>query len=86
MLHSVLTHDDGMERSRGMTYICVLGMMVELWARNREMGDEGENDVQDMSGYEKSGVRLGRLGVEYLISVLLPTRSGLVPAVSGKVN
>jgi len=33
-------------------------MMVELWTRNREMGDEDEKDVEDMSGYEKSGVRL----------------------------
>jgi len=30
-------------------------MMVELWTRNREMGDEDENDVEDTSGYEKSG-------------------------------
>jgi len=33
-------------------------MMVELWTRKREMGDEDENDVEDMSGYEKSGVQL----------------------------
>jgi hypothetical protein len=32
-------------------------MMVELWTRKREMGDEDENDV-DTSGYDKSGVRL----------------------------
>jgi len=25
-------------------------MMVELWARNRGMGDEDENDVEDTSG------------------------------------
>jgi hypothetical protein len=31
-------------------------MMVELWTRKREMGDEYENDMQDMSGYDKSGV------------------------------
>jgi len=30
MLHSVLTQDDGMERERGMTYLCVLAMMAEL--------------------------------------------------------
>jgi hypothetical protein len=30
-------------------------MMVELWMRKREMGDENENDV-DTSGYDKSGV------------------------------
>jgi len=33
-------------------------MMVELWTRKREMGDEDENDGEDMSGYEKSGVQL----------------------------
>jgi len=33
-------------------------MMVGMWMRNREMGDEDENDVEDMSGYEKSGVQL----------------------------
>jgi hypothetical protein len=32
-------------------------MIVELWTRKREMGDEDENDVIT-SGYEKSGVRL----------------------------
>jgi len=33
-------------------------MMVELWTRKREMGDEDENDMEDMSGCEKSGVQL----------------------------
>jgi len=33
-------------------------MMVEMWMRKRQMGDEDENDMEDMSGYEKSGVRL----------------------------
>jgi len=33
-------------------------MMVEMWMRKRERGDEDENDVEDTSGYEKSGVRL----------------------------
>jgi hypothetical protein len=33
-------------------------MMVELWTRKREMGDEDENNMENMSGYEKSGVRL----------------------------
>jgi len=33
-------------------------MMVELWTRKREMGDEDENDKEDTSGYEKSGVQL----------------------------
>jgi len=27
-------------------------MMVEMWMRKREMGDEDENDVKDRSGYE----------------------------------
>jgi len=31
-------------------------MMVELGMRKREMGDEDDNDVEDTSGYEKSGV------------------------------
>jgi hypothetical protein len=33
-------------------------MMVQLWTRKREMGGEDENDVEDTSGYEKSGVQL----------------------------
>jgi len=33
-------------------------MMVEMWMRKREMGDEDENNVEDTSGYEKSVVRL----------------------------
>jgi hypothetical protein len=33
-------------------------MMVELWTRKREMGDENENDVEDTSGYGKSRVLL----------------------------
>jgi hypothetical protein len=31
-------------------------MMVELWTRKREMGDEDENDMEITSSYEKSGV------------------------------
>jgi len=61
-------------------------MMVEMWMRKREMGDEDENNVEDTSGYEKSGVRLAWLGWEDLVSVLLHARSGLMPAVSGMVN
>jgi len=60
--------------------------MVEWWTRKREMGDEDENDMEDMSGYEKSGVRLASLGWEHLKSVLVLAGSGLVPAVSGMVN
>jgi len=33
-------------------------MMLELWTRKREMVGEDGNDVEDMSGYEKSGVQL----------------------------
>jgi hypothetical protein len=33
-------------------------MMVELWTRKREMGDEDENNMENTSGNEKSGVRL----------------------------
>jgi len=33
-------------------------MMVEMWMGKREMGDEDENDVEDTSGYKKSGVQL----------------------------
>jgi len=28
-------------------------MMVELWTRKREMGDEDEKDMEDTTGYEK---------------------------------
>jgi len=60
--------------------------MVELWTRKREMEDEDENDMEDTSAYEKSGVRLASLGWEDLVSVLVRAGSGLVPAVSGMVN
>jgi len=60
-------------------------MMVDLWTRKREMGDEDENYMEDTSGYEKSGVRPAWLGLEDLVSVLLPAGSGLVPAVPGIV-
>jgi len=36
-----------------MTELCVLAMMVELWTRNRETGDEDENDMEYRSGPEK---------------------------------
>jgi len=61
-------------------------MMAELWTRKREMGDEVENDMEDTSGYEKSGEWLAWSGLEDLVSVFLPARSGLIPAVSGMVN
>jgi hypothetical protein len=31
-------------------------MMVELWTRKREIGDEDENDMENTSGYDISGV------------------------------
>ena len=61
-------------------------MMVELWMRKRQMGDEVENNMEATSRPEKSGVQLAWLGSEDLVSVLLPAGSGLVPAVSGMVN
>jgi len=61
-------------------------MIVELWKRKREIGKAGENDVQDTSRYEKSEVRLAWLGWDGRVSVVLYTRSGLIPAVSGMVN
>jgi len=33
-------------------------MMVEMWMRKREKGDEDENDMENTSGYEKSRVPL----------------------------
>jgi len=45
-------------------------MMVELWKRKREMGDEGESDIEDTGGYGKSGVRLAWLGVTPLVLLL----------------
>jgi len=41
--------------------------MLELWMRKREMGDEDENNMEDMSGRENSEVHLAWLGLEYLI-------------------
>jgi hypothetical protein len=40
-----------------------------LWTRKREMGDEDENDVEDTSRYEKSGVQLAWFGWEDFVSV-----------------
>jgi hypothetical protein len=33
-------------------------MMVELWMRKRVIGDEDEYDVENTSGYDRSGVLL----------------------------
>jgi hypothetical protein len=60
-------------------------MMVELCTTNSEIGDEDGYDMEDTSGNEDSGVRVARVGLEDLVSVLLPTRSGITPAVSGMI-
>jgi hypothetical protein len=44
-------------------------MMVEWWTSKREMGNEDENDVEDTSGCETSGVQLAGSGWEELVSV-----------------
>jgi hypothetical protein len=31
------------------------GMMVVWWRRNKEMGQKDENDMEDTSGYVRSG-------------------------------
>jgi len=61
-------------------------MMLELWTRKREMGDEDENNEEDTSAYDKSGVRHAWLGREDLVLVKLHAGSGLIPAVSGMAN
>jgi len=49
------------------------------------MGDDDGNNMDNMSGIKKSEVGHVSLSIEDLISVLLPTQLGLVPAVSGMV-
>ena len=61
-------------------------MIIELWTRKREMGDEDEINLEDMSGDEKSGVQHASLGWKDLVWVKLHPESGLGPAVSGMVN
>jgi hypothetical protein len=55
-----------------MTYLCVLAMMVELWTRKKEMGDEDVTNIEDTSSDEKSVVRLACFGLQDLVSALLP--------------
>jgi hypothetical protein len=43
-------------------------------------------NMENRSRYDKSGVGLASLGLEDLVSVILPTGSGVVPAVSEMVN
>jgi hypothetical protein len=44
-------------------------MMIELWTGKREIGNDDDNDAEDTSRYEKSGVRLPRLVWEDIVSV-----------------
>jgi len=44
-------------------------MMVELYTRKRKIRDEDENEVEDMSGYENSGVQPTWLGWENVVSM-----------------
>jgi hypothetical protein len=44
-------------------------MIVELWTRECEMAEGGENDVEDMSTYEESVRPLRRLSWEDLVRV-----------------
>jgi len=50
------------------------------------MGDDDENDVEDTSGYERSGVWPAWLCWEKLLSVLIHDGLGRVPAVLGTVD
>ena len=86
MLYSVSTHDHNMEEKERDDLTVYSAMIVELWTRKRELGDEDENDVEDMNGYEKSGVRPAWLGCEDLVWVIFDAGSGLIPAVLGMVN
>jgi len=63
--------------------LCDDGRVVDKKEIN---GDEDEHNVEDMSGYEKSGVQLAWLGWEELIMMILNAGSGLVPTLSGMVN
>jgi len=54
--------------------------------RNSEMGDENENDAEDTSRYEYSGVQLTWLNWKDIVSVSLHAESGLVPTVLGMVK
>jgi len=42
--------------------------------------------MENMTGYEKSGVQLASLGLEDLVSVCVLSGSEVVPAVSGMPN
>jgi len=49
-------------------------------------GDEDENDMENTSGHEKSGVQQACLGWKDFVLMLLQAGSGLVPAISEMVN
>jgi len=61
-------------------------MIVELWTRKREMGDEDGNNMEDMGEHDKSGVGLAWMGLEDLALVIFPSISVLVPAVARMAN
>jgi hypothetical protein len=61
MMPSVLTHNHGMEIQEGMTELFVLVMMIELWTKKREMGDDDEDDMEDTGRYENTGVLLASI-------------------------
>jgi len=57
MLYSLSTHDHDMQEIERDDLTVFSAGMVEIWTRKRVMGDEVANHVEDMSGYEESGVR-----------------------------
>jgi len=61
-------------------------MMIEVRIWKTEMGDEHENDLENTSGYGKSGVWLSSLHWEDIIFVLLHVQSRYVSAVLWMVN
>jgi hypothetical protein len=58
MLYSLSPHDHNIREIERDDLRLDSAMMVELWTRKRQMGDEGENDVEDMIEYQISGVPL----------------------------
>jgi hypothetical protein len=57
-------------------------MMVE----KKRWGMKKGTNMEETSGYEKSGVRLAGLGLADVVSGFLPAGSRVVHAVSGMVN
>jgi hypothetical protein len=60
MLCPVSTHDQGEIDSKNLTLFSVI--IVELWTRQRVMGNEDENEVEATSREEKSRVQLRYFG------------------------